>query len=99
MHSVGKGADGWTGSSPESASLWRVIMSAKANPARNVYAFSLRGVAAMNSYAFVPAIADDAINNALDQEREAPRQDRPRLTRMIEDLLAGYLTAGYRRAV
>ncbi len=72
-------------------------MSAKANPARNVYAFSLRGVAAMNSYAFVPAIADDAINNALDQARKDPQQERPRITWIIEDLLARYLTAGQRR--
>lgn len=74
-------------------------MSAKANPARDVFTFSLRGAAAINTYAFVPAIADDGLNNAWDRRLSRPRRDRPRATRVIEDFLARYFASGCREPV
>ena len=73
-------------------------MSANTNLARDAYAFSLRGVAAINSYAFVPAIADDAINNRLNSEQDRNREDSSRIISVIEDFLARYMAPGRRRA-
>ena len=73
-------------------------MSANANPARDAFAFSLRGAAAINSYAFVPAIADDAINNRLNREQDRKCEDASRIIVVIEDFLARYMAPGRRRA-
>ena len=42
-------------------------MFEKAKPARDAFTFSLGGMAAINSYAITPIIADDRINKAWDQ--------------------------------
>lgn len=74
-------------------------MSAKAKSARDAFAFSLRGVAAINSYALAPAVADDRINRAWD-ERLSPAkvderlEDQPGMTREIEDFLARFFAPG-----
>jgi hypothetical protein len=49
-------------------------MSVKAKSARDAFAFSLRGMAAISSYAIAPVIADDRVNNAWDERlRKAAR--------------------------
>ena len=73
-------------------------MSTKANPARDAYAFSLRGVTAINSYAFVPAIADDAINPAIDQTLTEVGNLKPRVVERIEDFLSRHFAPGLRKA-
>lgn len=73
-------------------------MSRNANPARDVFAFSLGGMAAMNSYAFVPAIADDTLNRSWDRRLSSVSQDRIPLVWAIEDFLARYYAPGYREA-
>jgi hypothetical protein len=39
----------------------------KAKPARDPFAFSLGGLAAVNSFAIAPVVADDRINKAWDE--------------------------------
>ena len=67
-------------------------MSAKAKLARDAYAFSLGGVAAINSYAIVPAIADDRINSLWRNSHALENQ--PDTAREIEDFLARYFAPG-----
>lgn len=69
-------------------------MSAKAKPARDPFTFSLRGVAAINSYAPALAIADDRINRAWDERLGKDLEDQPAMTREIEDFLARYFAPG-----
>ena len=73
-------------------------MSAKANPARDAFKFSLSGMAAINSYALVPAIADDRINRAWDRRLSQDLEDQPDTAREIEDFLARYFAPGCCRA-
>jgi len=73
-------------------------MSAKAKQARDAYAFSLRAAVTLNSHAFVPAIADDALNAALDREPGKPGKAGSRIARLIEDYLARYFAPGSRAA-
>ena len=69
-------------------------MSARANPARDSFAFSLGGVAAKNSYAFVPAIADDNLSRAWDRKMSEPPVDRPHPVMQFENMLARYFAPG-----
>ncbi|MEL7536461.1 MAG: hypothetical protein AAFZ58_10805 [Pseudomonadota bacterium] len=73
-------------------------MSAQANPTRDVFAFSLGGLAAKNSYAYVPAIADDALNNNLDRQQAGHRESRSSAVQAFEDFLARYFATGCRQA-
>ncbi|MEM8681982.1 MAG: hypothetical protein AAGF72_01045 [Pseudomonadota bacterium] len=69
-------------------------MSAKTYSARDPFAFSLGGMASINAYAFVPAIADNVLTSA---PESAPNEDPPsRGTRIrrFEDLLARYFAPG-----
>ncbi len=69
-------------------------MSARANPARDSFAFSLGGVAAKNSYAFVPAIADDNLSRVWDRKMSEPPVDRPHPVMQFENMLARYFAPG-----
>ena len=44
----------------------------KAKPARDAFTFSLGGMAAINSYAIAPIIANDRINKAWDRRFSGP---------------------------
>ena len=66
---------------------------------RDPFAFSLRGMGTVNSYAMVPAVADHGINRTWDARlRELPRTagngDQPAPTHQIEALLARYFAHG-----
>lgn len=69
-------------------------VSARANPARDSFAFSLGGVAAKNSYAFVPAIADDNLSRVWDRKMSEPPMDRPHPVMQFENMLARYFAPG-----
>ena len=69
-------------------------MSTKANPGRDAFAFSLRGMTTIASFVNAPVIADDTLSKFWDARLSQPREDRPRLTRRIEDLLARYFATG-----
>lgn len=56
-------------------------MSEKARPTRDVFAFSLRGMAAKPSFVTAPVIADDRINKILGERIEQARNDRDRKPR------------------
>lgn len=57
----------------------------KAKPARDPFTFSLGGMAAINSYAIAPIVANDRINKAWDRrlagkdQAEEPREGQLRL--------------------
>lgn len=69
-------------------------MSAKANPPRDAFTFSLGGMAAKNSYAFVPAIADDNLSRAWDRNMSEPKVQKPHPILKFEDMLARYFAPG-----
>ena len=54
-------------------------MFEKAKPARDAFTFSLGGMAAINSYAIAPIIANDRINKAWDRRLagQEPANDAP----------------------
>ena len=62
-------------------------MSAANRTARDPYRFALRGMTGINNYAFVPAIADDALD-ASRLRRARPAGRRARLVAALEDFLA-----------
>lgn len=66
---------------------------------RDPFAFSLRGMGTVNSYAMVPAVADHGINRAWDARlwqlpQTAANGDQLALTHQIEALLARYFAHG-----
>ena len=71
-------------------------MYAKATPARDRFTFSLGGMAAISSYAFAPATANDGINKAWDKRLR--HIDQPDTAREIEAVLARYFAPGRRQA-
>ena len=73
-------------------------MSAKANPPRDSFTFSLGGMAAKNSYAFVPAIADDNLSRAWDRKMSEPTVEKPHPILQFEDMLARYFAPGCPKA-
>ena len=74
-------------------------MLVTAEPRRDPFAFSLGGMAGINSYTLVPAIPDNRINQSLDAKfRQAPAQTEPSpLTLKIENALARFFAAGFCR--
>ena len=84
-------------------------MFVSAKPA-DAFTFSLGGVAAVNSHAIVPALANNQINRAWDQRLGQPAdnpadngeprlEDQPETTiREIEDFLARYFAPGCGKA-
>ena len=50
----------------------------KAKPARDPFAFSLGGMAAIKSFAIAPIVADDRINKIRDERIKQVRNDRDR---------------------
>jgi hypothetical protein len=82
-----------------SAEQGEYIVFPEAKPARDPFTFSLCGMAAVNSHAVVPAVANDGINRARDARRNGLPARRPQLgpsstTRQIETLLARYFAQG-----
>lgn len=73
-------------------------MSYKAHPARDPFRLSLGGVAAVNSYAMVPAIAADQVNLAWDERLQQVPEDQPDTIREIENFLGRYFAGGLLRA-
>ena len=63
-------------------------MTARASAARDAFAFSLGGMKSLNSYAFVPAIDDHALNRERHRRRARPPAGR-RLVIAIVDAVAG----------
>ncbi len=72
-------------------------MLVTAESRRDPFAFSLGGMAGINSYTFVPAIPDDRINRILDAKfRQPPLDGEPSpLVLKIENALARFFAAGY----
>ncbi len=72
-----------------------MLVTAKSR--RDPFTFSLGGMAGINSYAFVPAIPDNRINQRLDAKfRQEPLQTEPSpLTLKIENALARFFAAGF----
>lgn len=71
----------------------------EAKPARDDFTFSLEGMAAVNSFAFPPAIPSSGINRAWDarlgrDREESVRPDRKGRARRIEAFLARYFAPG-----
>ena len=70
-------------------------MFTKANPGRDAFKFSLKGMTAIASFAPVPAIADDQINKRIgDRLAKKPTSQRATLTRDIEDFLVRVFVPG-----
>lgn len=82
-------------------------MSYKAHPVRDPFAFSLGGVAAVNSFAIAPVVADDRVNAALadralvnrpGERLERDLENQPDTIREIENFLGRYFAGGLLRA-
>lgn len=69
-------------------------MSARANPKRDPFTFSLGGLAAKNSYAFVPAIANDNLSKAWDRKLSEPPVEPQHPIQKCENILARYFAHG-----
>ena len=74
-------------------------MPATAKPPRDAFTFSLGGTASVNSYAFVPAIADDVLNDIRDKQLRRDPGNRRDVARKIEDFLARFFASGCREPV
>jgi len=69
-------------------------VTAKSSTAHDAFAFSLGGAKSLNSYAFVPAIDNRAVNRAWVRRRQMdPATKRP-VIEHIEDFLARYFAPG-----
>lgn len=78
-------------------------MNAETKQARDPFTFSLRGVAGVNTHAFVPAVSLDGINRAwLARRRRAERSAAQAESRdavlQVESALARYFAHGCCRA-
>ncbi len=72
-------------------------MFEKAKPVRDTFTFSLSGMAAINSFAIPPVVADDGINEALDRRlanKSQARDSQLSLVQRLEDALARYFVPG-----
>ena len=69
-------------------------MHTQANTARDPFRFSLGGVAFVNTHAFVPAIADDALNSRLARRMRAPSRAPGDIILAVENVLARYFAPG-----
>ena len=68
-------------------------MFEQAKPVTDAFTFSLGGMAAINSYANPPVVANDGINQALDRrlaEQNSNRDNQRTLIFKIEDALARF---------
>lgn len=68
-------------------------MFEQAKPVTDAFTFSLGGMAAINSYALPPVVANDGINQAIDRrlaEQDGNRRTRRPLVLKVEDVLARY---------
>jgi hypothetical protein len=73
-------------------------MFEKAKSGRDAFTFSLHGMTTIASFTPAPAIADDQINNAIDDSfGRGPGRDSD-VIRAIEDFLARYYAPGCCRA-
>ena len=72
-----------------------MLVTAKSR--RDPFAFSLGGMAGINSYAFVPAIPDDRINRSIDARLRRPSEAAvpSPLVLKIENALARFFAAGF----
>ena len=73
-------------------------MLVTARPRRDPFAFSMGGMVAINSYAFIPAIPDDVINKSLDARFTCPSEIEPEsrsLVLRLENLLARFFAPGF----
>lgn len=73
-------------------------MSARACKVRDPFEFSLGGIRTVSSFAFVPAIDDNALNRAWDRRLANGPVESPDLVREIEDFLVRYFAPGCREA-
>ncbi len=78
-------------------------MNAETKQARDPFTFSLRGVAGVNTHAFVPAVALDGINRAWrarrrSAQRSAVHAESSDAVRQVESALARYFAHGCCRA-
>lgn len=58
-------------------------MFEKAKPARDAFAFSLRGMTTIASFTIAPAVADDRLNIARDERLSRGQEDQPDTAREI----------------
>jgi len=68
-------------------------MSAKNYPVRDPFAFSLGGVASINSHALVPAVADDKLHRIPASPSDGSRPSR---IHAVEDFLARHFAPSCR---
>ena len=74
-------------------------MSAKNHPVRDPFAFSLGGVASINSHALVPAVADDNLRRIPATPASSNSGSRPKRIHEVEDFLARYFAPSCRDAI
>ena len=65
-----------------------------ANPGRDAFTFSLRGLTAIASFTLAPAIADDELNKAIDGRLAEDRDPGRSVVRDFEEYLARYFAPG-----
>jgi len=73
-------------------------MSAKNYPVRDPFAFSLGGVASINSHALVPAVADDKLHRTPARPASPNDGSRPKRIHAVEDFLARHFAPSCRGA-
>ncbi len=71
-------------------------MSAKNYPVRDPFAFSLGGVASINSHALVPAVADNQLHRTPAQPESSNDGSRPKRIHAVEDFLARHFAPSCR---
>ena len=69
-------------------------MFEKARSRRDAFAFSLRGMTTIASFAAPTAIADDRLARKWDARLAAPQEDQPDTARLVEDVLARFFAPG-----
>lgn len=65
-------------------------MFEKAKSGRDAFTFSLRGMTAIASFSVYSAIADDRINQIIDERLHRAPENKRDVVRVIEDFLASY---------
>ena len=69
-------------------------MTAHALHAHDAYRFSLGAAKSLNSFVFVPAIDNRAVNRAWARRRDRDPAESRRIVEQIEDFLARYFATG-----
>lgn len=70
----------------------------RANSRRDPFTFSLGGMAAINSYAFAPAVPDDMINRAIDArivQASKTVAEPSSFVLKVENILARFFAPGF----